>query len=242
LSPDSPKQDISGNQVNALAGITYRVMPDFLVGIFGGYESFNYDVASLNGHLRGDGWTAGGYAGWRLLPGLRVDAGLAQSGIAYQGAAAAAAGSFPGSRTLFTTALTGLYRLTPGLELEPSARVYALWEKEDRYRDSLGTPQAERNFSTGRASLGTKLTYRWALSSTTPIAPFAGVYVDNYFITDDAGTAAIPAAMQGTSARVIGGVSVITDYGLKFSSAAELGGLGGHFTAWTFRARGAVPF
>lgn len=242
LTANGSRQDISGNQVNALAGMTYRVMPDILVGIFGGYESLNYDVASLNGHLRGDGWTAGGYGGWRVVPGLRFDAGLAQSGIGYQGAAGTAAGSFPGSRTLFTTALTGLYRFMPGLELEPSARVYALWEKENAYTDSLGTAQSERSFSTGRASVGAKLTYRWALSGTTAIAPFAGVYADNYFTKDDAGGAAIPAAMQGASARLLGGVAVTTDYGLKFSSAAELGGLGGNFTSWTFRARGAVPF
>lgn len=242
LSADGSKQDISGNQGNALAGITYRVMPDVLVGVFGGYESFNYEVASLNGHLRGDGWTAGGYAGWRILPGVRFDAGVAQSGIGYQAVAGTAAGSFPGSRTLFSSGLTGLYRFLPGVELEPSARVYALWEKESAYTDSLGTAQSDRSFSTGRASVGAKLTYRWAASGTTFIAPFAGVYADNYFNKDDAGAASILAAMQGTSARLLGGVAVTTDYGLKFSSAAELGGLGGNFTSWTFRARGGVPF
>jgi hypothetical protein len=242
LRTDGAKQDIGGNQVNGLAGITYRLAPDILVGLLGGYESFTYDVSSVNGRLRGDGWTAGGYTGWRIVPGLRLDAGLAQSGIDYQGAAGSAAGSFPGLRTLFTTALTGLYRFMPGLELEPSARVYAMWEKEDAYKDSLGTNQSERNFSTGRASVGAKLTYRWALTGTTAIAPFVGFYADNYFLKDDAGAAAVPAVMQGTSARVLGGMAVTTDYGLKFSSTAELAGLGGNFTSWTFRARAAVPF
>lgn len=242
LTADGTRQDISGTQGNALAGVTYRVMPDLLVGIFGGYESFNYDVASLNGHLRGDGWTVGGYTGWRILPGIRFDAGVAQSGIGYQGVAGSAAGSFGGSRTLFTSGLTGLYRFLPGFELEPSARVYALWEKENAYTDSLGTQQSDRSFSTGRASVGAKVTYRWAVSGTTAIAPFAGVYADNYFNKDDAGIGAIPAVMQGSSARLVGGVGVVTDYGFKFSSAAELGGLGGNFTSWTFRARGAVPF
>jgi hypothetical protein len=130
----------------------------------------------------------------------------------------------------------------PGLELEPSARVYALWEKQDAYLDSLGTTQSERNFSTGRASVGAKLTYRWALSSTTAIAPFAGIYADNYFTRDDAGAAALAAVMQGSSARVVGGVAVTTGYGLKFSTAAELGGIGGSFMTWSLRARGAVPF
>src|SRR5262249_38674098 len=149
---------------------------------------------------------------------------------------------FAGSRTLFTTALTGLYRFTQGLELEPSARVYALWEKENGYVDGLGTSQSDRSFTSGRASIGAKLTYRETFWGTTVIAPFAGVYADNYFNKDDAALASIPATMQGSSARVIGGVAVMTDYGLKLSSAAELGGLGGNFTSWSFRARGAVPF
>jgi hypothetical protein len=242
LNPGGSRQDISGSHDNALAGITLRLVPDVLVaGGFGGYESFGYDVNSLNGHLRGDGWTIGGYAGWRFLPGIRLDAGIAQSSIAYEGTAGSAVGSFAGSRTLFTTALTGLYRVVPGLELEPSARVYTLWEKENAYADSLGTNQSGRSFSSGRASVGAKLTYRWTLSETA-VAPFAGIYADNYFNKDDAALASIPATMQGSSARVVGGVAVTTGYGLKFSSAAELGGLGGNFTSWSFRARGAVPF
>jgi hypothetical protein len=42
---------------------------------------------------------------------------------------------------------------------EPSARVYALWESEKAYTDSLGTAQAERNFTSGRASGGAKVSY-----------------------------------------------------------------------------------
>jgi hypothetical protein len=39
---------------------------------------------------------------------------------------------------------------TAGVLLEPSARIYALWEHENRYVDSLGTLQAVNNFTTGR--------------------------------------------------------------------------------------------
>ena len=38
--------------------------------------------------------------------------------------------------------------------IEPSARVYALWEHDNRYLNSLGTVQNAINFSTGRASGG----------------------------------------------------------------------------------------
>jgi Bacterial Ig-like domain (group 3)/Autotransporter beta-domain len=235
--------DLSGGQANALAGITYKLTPDFLVGGFGGYETFNYDVTSLDGHLKGGGWTAGGYVGWRILSGLRFDAGVAQSGIDYDGSAGTASGSFTGSRTLLTTALTGIYRMSPVFELEPSARIYALWEQENAYTDSLGVQQSDRNFMTARASVGSKLTYRWIWSDTIAIAPYAGLYADDYFTRDDAVTGALAnAGIQGPSARLTGGVALTSIDGLKLSSAAELGGLGGGFTTWSLRARGGVAF
>src|SRR5262249_11858219 len=49
--------DIQGTQVNALAGLTRRLAPDFLVGALAGYEHFNYSSQLLNGRLEGDGWT-----------------------------------------------------------------------------------------------------------------------------------------------------------------------------------------
>ena len=61
--------DVQGTQVNTLWGVTRKFSPDLLLGIFGGFESFNYTSEALTGHLKGDGWTAGGYFGWRLLPG-----------------------------------------------------------------------------------------------------------------------------------------------------------------------------
>ena len=46
------------DQVNAIAGLTRRITPDFLVGVLGGYEHFDYSSLALNGVLKGNGWTA----------------------------------------------------------------------------------------------------------------------------------------------------------------------------------------
>jgi hypothetical protein len=144
---------------------------------------------------------------------------------------------------LLTSALTGTYKMSPVFELEPSARIWALWEQENAYTDSLGVQQSERNFMTARASVGSKLTYRCAWSDTIAIAPYAGLYADDYFTRDDAATGALAnAGIQGPSARLVGGVAVTSIDGLKLSSGAELGGLGGGFTTWSLRARGGVAF
>src|SRR5262249_13214830 len=162
---------------------TRRLTPDLLVGVFGGYENFEYTSQLLDGRLKGDGWTAGGYLGWRIMPGIRFDAGVARSGISYDGVAGTAAGTFPGQRRSATAALVGMYKVR-GFEIEPSARVYAVWEHDDAYVDTLGTAQAERTFSNGRASGGAKIAYPWMWSSATTLTPYVGLYADYYFNSD----------------------------------------------------------
>ena len=75
------------------------------------------------------------------------------------------------------------------------------------------------------------------------IAPYFGAYADSYFGKDNA-AATVPAAllMDGTSARLTGGVAFVTDSGARLTAGAEVGGLAGNFTAWSVRARGSLPF
>lgn len=239
--------DIRGGQVNALAGLTRRVTPDFLLGVFGGYETFDYTSQLLNGRLKGEGWTAGGYLGWRLLPGLRFDAGVARSGIGYDGQAGTALGTFPGQRWLATLGLTGTYKAVTGLMIEPSAKVYALWEHEDAYTDTLGIAHAERSFSTGRASAGVKVAYPWLWSAQAALSPYLGLYGDYYFNRDDAVPLGAPNLLpteyvHGLSARVSSGIELAVRDGPRLSLGGELGGLGNDFKVWTVKGRAAVPF
>jgi hypothetical protein len=239
--------DIRGSQVNALVGLTRRLTPNFLVGVFGGYENFDYTSQLLNGRLKGDGWTAGGYIGWRVVPGLRFDAGVARSGVSYDGTAGTANATFPGQRWLLTTGLTGTYKTAPGFVIEPSAKVYALWEHEDAYTDNLGIGHPDRDFSTGRASLGAKAIYPWLTASSVTIAPYLGLYGDYYFNQDDAVSLGAPNLLptefvHGLSARVTSGLAVSLKDGKTLSFGGEYGGIGNDFKVWSVRGRAAVPF
>lgn len=112
--------------------------------------------------------------------------------------------------------------------LEPSAKLYALWESEDAYVDSLGTLQGERDFSTGRASGGLKLSYPITLDAGTRVVPFAGVYGDYYF-SDDSATVLTGFAgniEDGWSARFTGGMRFATASGVNATINGEVGGLG----------------
>jgi hypothetical protein len=100
--------DITGAQVNAFLGVTRKLTPDFQVGVFAGFEDFRYTSQTLNGLLKGDGWSAGGYLGWRIWQSLRFDAAVARSGISYSGASGAASATFPRQRWIASSGLTGI--------------------------------------------------------------------------------------------------------------------------------------
>jgi hypothetical protein len=238
-----------GNQVNALLGLTRKLTPDFLVGVLGGYETFDYRSDALAGRLKGDGWTVGSYAGWRFLPGLRFDAAVAYSGIGYDGVAGTAAGTFNGNRWLISGGLIGTYKVG-GLEIEPSAKIFGLWERENAYTDSLGTLQADRTFTSGRGSGGVKFTHAFVGASGTVVAPYVGVYGDYYFTGDNAAVTALAGAVplaaealfEGWSARATGGIAAKLQNGATVTFGSEFGGIGGNVQIWTFRGRASVPF
>jgi hypothetical protein len=238
-----------GAQVNALAGLTYRMRPNFLVGVVGGYEDFSYTEQDINGKLTGNGWTVGSYLGWKITPTLRYDAAVAYSGIGYDGTAGTAQGNFNGNRWLVSTGLTGDYK-TWGFTFEPSLSAYALWENEGAYVDSLGTQQASHDFSSGRASAGMKVIYPFAGPNGIQLAPYAGFYSDYYFNQDDAtaivAAGGVPLAstplLQGWSARATAGVGAKFAGGAMVGVGAEYGGIGSDFETWTVRAKGDLPF
>jgi hypothetical protein len=236
-----------GNQVNLLMGLTRVFTPNFLVGALGGYETFDYRSDALAGRLKGDGWTVGGYLGWKITPDIRFDAAVAYSGIGYNGVSGLAAGSFNGNRLLVSGGVTGTYNAY-GAQIEPSARIYALWERENAYTDTLGTLQTAHDFSTGRASAGVKVSYPLGWTETVSIAPYAaGLYGDYYFNSDNAGAivvGAIPTSLffDGWSARATGGVTARFGNGAQIAVGAERSGIGSNFGLWTYRARASIPF
>jgi Autotransporter beta-domain len=219
------------------------------VGVLGGYENFNFTEQDINGRLTGDGWTVGSYLGWNIAPTLRYDAAMAYSGIAYNGTAGTAQGNFNGERWMVSTGLTGTYKAW-GLTIEPSAKVYALWENEGSYVDSLGTQQANHDFSTGRASGGVKLIYPFAWSDGITLAPYAGIYGDYYFDQDDAtaivAAGGVPLAstplLEGWSARIVAGLGAKLANGAMLAFGTEYGGIGSDFQTWTLKGRGQLPF
>ena len=237
-----PNAGMNGSQFNGTGGIARKLTPDFLLGIFTGYEYFKYNVAALAGDMKGTGGSVGSYLGWRITPTVRFDAALGYTRMAYSGTAGTASGSFDGNRIVASSGLTGNYGLGV-YKIEPSANVYALWEKQNAYTDSLGTAQADRNFSAGRTALGAKLIREWAYGDMK-VAPYAGFYGDWRFSSDNAVVAGNPIVGidDGWSGRATAGVAFTGTGGASVSLGAEYGGIGAAYKIWTGNVRASVPF
>lgn len=243
---NTPGADLKGNQADVTAGLTRKLSPDLLIGVLGGYEYLDYSSDALNSRLRGNGWTVGTYLGWRLAHDLIFDMALARAAVDYNDTAGAAAAAFPGSRWLASGGLTGAYHWQE-LVVQPSARVYGLWEHDSAFTDTLGTAQATNDFSTGRASAGAKVSYPFAWTLTTALSPYVGVYSDYYFSDNNATVANVPtpaALLQGWSARFTSGVDIKFLGGGLITAGGELGGIGSNSNTkiWTYRMQGSVPF
>jgi hypothetical protein len=243
LSRDTVGSDLRGTQLDALAGLSRRLAPDLLVGVLAGYEHFDYSSFAFNGAMHGEGWTAGAYVSWRFAPHLRFDAAGAWADILANEFSGTASGSFTGNRWLTFGGITGTYAWR-AFVLEPSARVYAVWEEDNPFTDSLGTAQAGNDFSTGRASGGLKLSYPFAWTSMVDLAPYVGLYGDYYFTWNDAALTGFTTTplLQGWSARPTWGLTARFRGGAQLSAGGEYAGIGGNTQIWTWTVHGSVPF
>ncbi|MBV9457469.1 MAG: IPT/TIG domain-containing protein, partial [Bradyrhizobium sp.] len=237
--------DLKGTQVNGTAGVTRLFTPNFLVGVVGGYEHFDFTSQAYSGKLTGDGYTAGGYVGWRPVSTIRFDASGAWSSITAADSAGTASGNFTGYRWFAGAGVTGTYAWAATV-FEPSARVYMLWEQENAYTDTLGTLQASHNFDTGRGSVGMKVSHDF-VTEFGAFVPYVGLYGDYYFSKDDANTTTTPGLttvplLQGGAARATGGVGVRFGGGAQLQVGGEYSGLGQDTRIWNLKLHGSVPF
>ena len=251
-SEDNSVARVRSSQINVTAGIGHKLTPDVVVGLFMGYENFDYEVQTFDGTLKGSGWTTGAYAAWRIARHLRLDATVAWSNVNYDVSAVtaagaingASAGAFDGGRGLGSVGITGIYP-SSGFVFEPSVRAFALWERQKSWTDNTGQEQAARTFTIGRVSTGAKLSYPLPGTQNLAVTPYAGVYGDYRFSKDDA----LPVAVgtfgiaDGLSGRVISGVALTNRQGATFTVGGELGGLGlADQRLWALNARGVLPF
>jgi hypothetical protein len=239
---DNAVDGTQGRQLNVTGGIGRKLTPDIVVGAFAGYESFDFTMASISGKLTGNGYTVGGYAGWRLGSLWRFDAMLGFSDIGYDASAGLANGSFDATRWIVSGGLTGTLPFG-GIVIEPSTRIYALWEHDRAWADNFGTAQAARDFSIGRLSSGGRMLVPFETGGIR-VSPYVGLYGDWRFSSDNAlpVNAANAGIKDGLSGRATAGIAATTTSGLAVSLGGEWGGLGAGYDLWSANGRILVPF
>jgi hypothetical protein len=239
---NSVGNDLKDLQENAMFGITRRFTPNFLFGVTGGYENFDFTSQAYNGVLKGQGGTAGAYVGWQFGH-LRAEAAGTWSDIFISGSSGAASANFAGTRLLGFGGLTGTFAWF-GTVFEPTTQVYTSWERENGYTDSLGTQQGSNDFDTGRGSGGLKISHAFPTGDGS-IAPYVGFYCDYYFTmnnTSAAGVTTPTPILQGWAGRTAGGITTTFRNGAQLSAGGEYSGIGNNTQIWTVTVRGSVPF
>ena len=233
---------IDGSHVNATIGLGYKVTPDLVLGAFAGAETFDYDFDTLAGKLKGTGGTVGAYAGWRMLPALRLDGMVGWSGLNYDATAGTATGSFDSSRWIVSGGLTGNHRFGDVL-LAPAAKLYVLWENQDAYTDSLGTAHASLDSYVGRASLGGRVSKAFNAGDRLTLNPYLDLYGDWRFSDDNAAVGTPDTgAEDGFSGRTGAGFSLSSSRGLSATLGGEVGGLGQDTQIWSASGRLSLQF
>lgn len=220
----------AGWQINVTGGIGYRVSPDVVIGVLGGYESFAYDSDVPDGRLEGEGYTAGAYAGARM-GNVMTDLTLAYTLAGYGVEAGAAEGNFDASRVLVSGGLNGMFDLA-GFEVRPSARLYALWESQEAWTDSLAGDHDEREFLTARISLGGAVSRALPIGDGVALVSSIGAYADYQGTWDSA--AGDSTALSG---RVTAGVAIDAGGSASVGVDGEIRGLGTDMPAWGVTGR-----
>lgn len=225
----------SGQQLNITGGLGYRLSDELVAGLVVGREFFRYTSTAPSGLLTGNGLSAGAYTGWRFSTNGTLDAALVWTGLGYDITSGAATGHFDASRWLLTSGLTGDFELTETLTVSPSARVYALWEGQESWTDSLATVHAARAFSNGTITAGNTFSGRWMLLDDMTVRPYFGTFADYRFDYDGTTTSSTFAA------RLTGGVKLDLSGTAAVDIGGELSGLGSAQRTWSLNAaiRGA---
>ena len=230
-----------GHNTNVTGGLSYKFNRDFVAGFVTGYEDFKYDVSSLNAFLKGDGWHAGGYFGWKFWDKLRLDGMLTYGQIDYGAQAGAVTGGWNADRITSMLRLSGRYRFST-YYVEPSARVTWARESQDAFIDSAGVAHNDFGFTVGRASLGAEVGTPMIWSNIV-VTPYVGLFGDYRFGDETiAAASVVPNLENGWTARVTGGFSATASSGLTASIGGEYGGLGDTLQYWRGKASVGVKF
>ena len=240
---DRGATNFDGWHNNATAGASYLFTDRFLLGALVAYENFRYgfnNPAAVTSQ-RGDGFSGGGYFGWKFYDRMRLDGMITYGRLNYDTAAGATTGSFGADRLTGMGKLSGRYGMGT-FYVEPSASVTIASEKQDAFTDSAAVAHNALNFTVGRASTGATVGTPIAWGNII-VTPSFGAFGDYRFGDQTVSAASVvPTFGNGWSAHVTGGLSFAMPGNITASATGEYGGLGDQIQYWRATANLGVRF
>jgi len=218
--------DFSGTSVygtsgSILVGVDLLASEDAAIGFFGGYSETDSDsdVLGLYGQFEAQSFGGGFYAGYRLAPGIAVDAFVAYTYTDTDYIQGRQTGSGDSDRLTAGVGLSAAYMLG-GITFAPRASVSITQDWHEGYSDQFGTPIGSNDSTLFRGYLGGRAGTTFDLGGTGMDGWLAaGVE----FTADDAG--AVSRVDDGASGRFGLGLSVPLG-AARFSLEANTSGIG----------------
>lgn len=213
--------EADGHVWSGMVGVDYKLSEESLIGLGVGYEDLDFDTAyngfgSLDGSLKGKGWTVAPYAAYDL-GGVVANLSVGYTSVDYdtvryeQGTGYEITGSPEADRYFVTAGLGASQQLADHVRLRSNASVFYVREDKDSYTETvLGTSTTVQNgddtSELGKAALDFRLGYAFE-----GVEPYALVGADYDFVKSD-----VPLAAGQTES------GTQDDFGAKFGAGVSI--------------------
>lgn len=230
--------DEIGDQFNGLFGLSRGTGEASALGLFGGYESFNYTDSALSS-LSGTGLSFGGFASGTFDERLRLDARAYTSFMNYS---VANPGGFNGAFTAqrLGTSVNASYEFGNGAtSIAPFLRGSSLLEWQAAYTDTGAILHPAQTLAQVILAPGLKFAQRLDFGEGSSLTPYIAGEADIIL-----GNANLPGftGAQGVSGKLLAGAQWRNARGLSLGADASYGGLGATVQSQSIEGYLNIPF
>ena len=227
----------TGSQFNGVFGTSYRFGNNSTLGLFGGYEVFDYTDAAP-AQLDGNGLSVGGYVAGTFADRLKLDARAYTTLMNYNIDLAGTTGEYAAQR--LGTSLTASYELGSGAtSFTPFVRGTGLFEWQDAYTDSLAATHPEQYLAQGIISPGMRISHVVQIPNGSTFTPYLAGEGDFTFGNT---TLAGFSGSTGFSGKVSAGAQWQLDHGLSLGLDGSYGGIGSTIQSQSIQGTLTIPF
>jgi len=216
-----------GAMATGSVGVDKQVGQGGVVGLFGGLETSYYDTTSATGagFLRGNGFSAGAYAGQLLGDNIFANATLGYRQVA-NSFEIGATGADYWSRSLNASAnLTGYYQFDY-VRVSPKTGISLSHEWQDGYTETSGAISPAQETTAGIASAGIEAGYTYFTPDGRTIEPWASANLEWLFLNTAAPAPPLsPDPLNSLDLRLGTGVNATISDSVSLSLRGDISGL-----------------